>query len=124
MHVNALCKLLALQEIYQAYEVPVGHGLLFYELQRLWDRTGLRSRDLDDALSTALLRGDLQELITHEGRMVVLTEQGREHARTAPKTVHEREALAAALGALEWARRRLRRGPRLGRRQSDPRLTH
>jgi hypothetical protein len=124
MHVNALCKLIALQELYAAFEVPPGHGLLYYELQRLWERTGLRQRDLDDALSTALLRGELAELFTDEGRMAVLTELGQRHALAAPVTVHEREALAEALTALDWTRQRLRRGRREGRRRTDPRLTH
>lgn len=124
MHINSLCKLLALQQVYQSNGVEPGSGLLRYELQRLWEETGLRRNDLEDALMTALLEGQLAEFSSDEGWLAVLTGRGFEAQHAVPDRVRDMEERAKATAALEWARARLRRGIRLGRRRDDPAVLH
>lgn len=119
MQINALCKQLALQDVFEEFEVGPGSGFLYFELLRLWDRTGLRRADLETALAEGLSNGKLAELYTHEGRMAILTEAGHRAARHSPDTLHQIEEQARAFEALEWARQRHRSGPRQGRRRSD-----
>lgn len=120
MQINMLCKQLALRDLFEEFDVSPGSGLLYYELQRLWDKTGLRRNDLEDALAQAFFLGELAELYSHEGRLAVLTERGYVHTHSSPETLRQIEAYARALGALDWARARLRRGAQLGRRNDDP----
>lgn len=124
MRIDPLCKQLALQDLYEDFDVSPGSGFLLHELQRLWDRTGLRRSDLDEALANGLSAGSLAELYTHEGRMAVLTESGYQQAQHSPDTLRQIEAHARALAALDWARSRRRRGVRSGRRKSDQPQLH
>lgn len=119
MQIDTLCKQLALQDLFEDFDVSPGGGFLYHELQRLWDRTGLRRADLEEAIASGLSAGTLAELYTHEGRMAVLTENGHERAQHGPDTLRQIEAYARALAALDWARSRRRRGARTGRRKSD-----
>jgi len=119
MQIDTLCKQLALQDLFEDFDVSPGGGFLYHELQRLWDRTGLRRADLEEAIASGLSAGTLAELYTHEGRMAVLTESGHERAQHGPDTLRQIEAYARALAALDWARSRRRHGARAGRRKSD-----
>ena len=119
MKINTLSKRLALQELFDALAVEPGGSLMYFELLRRWEDTGMRRRDLDDALADAVGKGDLQEVHSHEGRLAVLTEQGHLRSQINPSTLHQIEELRHAMTALAWAKQRPRRGMRPGRRVDD-----
>ena len=119
MRIDALCKKLALHEVFSSYGVEPGNGLLFSDIAHGWDQTGLRQRDLDDAITLAMDDGEVAEVYTHEGRLAVLTENGHEVAQGNPRTLREIDQLSHALAGLAWAKRRKRGGLRSGRRTSD-----
>jgi hypothetical protein len=117
--INTLSKRLALQEVFDALAVEPGGALPYFDLLRSWEDTGMRRRDLDDALADAIGQGDLIETYCHEGRIMVLTDLGHERAQVNPSTLRQIENLRSAMTALEWARQRPRRGVRSGRRADD-----
>jgi hypothetical protein len=120
MKINTLCKRLALQDVFESLAVEPGSALAYFELIRRWDDTGMRRKDLDDALANAISLGDLIDTYGDEGRLAILTEQGHERAEINPATLHQIEEFRQAMAALEWARQRARRGLGAGRGAPHP----
>ena len=124
MKINTLSKRLALQEVFDRLAVEPGGALAYFDLLRSWDDTGMRRRDLDEALELAIVEGDLVDTYSHEGRLAILTEQGHARAQINPLTLQQIQHLRQAMTALEWARQRPRSGQRSGRRADDTPAVH
>ena len=116
MKINALCKQLALQEVFAESAVQPGGGLPYYKLQQLWERTGLRKADLEDAIADAIGSGTLAELYSRGEHTTMLIDTGI--ATAARRTHAPPQSQARALSALRMARER-RASPRSGRRSAD-----
>jgi hypothetical protein len=120
MRVTAMCKALALHEIFDQNGIAAAGGALkLSEVEQAWQTFGLRRTDLRDTLADARASGEFALAEGPEGPQVVLTERGYEHAQRDLSTLSDIDELIQAFALLSFARRRKPRGVNYGRRKDD-----
>ena len=124
MKITALCRTLALQNIFEKLAVQPGHCVPYFHVIRYWHDSGLRRSDLDIAVDAALSAGELLEQYSDEGRQLMLTELGQVNSRYKLNTRNEIEGFSDVLDVLEQVRHRQRGDISLIPRAEDLLLTH
>lgn len=104
MSVSSLCKALALYDLLDSHDA-VSEGLPQAELERCWLRTGLRTEDLKEILSSAAESGDF-EIVPDIAGPRVRVGSFEQHFLN-PSTLPEIETLSRAFDDLHTVQQRV-----------------